>query len=253
MNYFIDFEANSPSGEIISIGCVSENGEEFYSLVNCSTPLDNYVKKITHLRQEQIDKAKLIDTVLVSFFSWLMATNKKDYFNWNDTKFYHYGSEDTKFIKATLKNIQNSVNYEQFSAVMTRCANYDKEVQKFFSINQPISLIAAANYFKTEPEEQTHNALDDAKLLKSIFENIDGKESIGPVDFTFDHKIIVRKHKKKKEIVKYKTVDEVLTFCMANIPEEYRHDDKIKNRMRNRLKKAIIQKTKYCGFNWSVE
>lgn len=252
MNYFIDFEANSPSGEIISIGCVSEKGETFYSLVNCSTPLDNYVKKITHLTQKQIDKAESIDTVLVYFFSWLMTTNDIDYFDWNDINFYHYGSEDVKFIKATLKNVQNSVNYEQFSALMTRCKNYGKEVQTFFSINQSISLIAAANYFRTEPEEQTHNALDDAKLLKLVFKNVDGKEPIKSVDFVFDNKIIVRKHKRKKEIVKYNSLDEALTFCMAHMPKEY-HNDKIKKRVRNRLKKAITQKTKYCGFSWSVE
>lgn len=252
MNYFIDFEANSPSREIISIGCISEKGETFYSLVNCSTPLDNYVKKITHLTQEQIDKAESIDTVLVYFFSWLMTTNDTDYFDWNDINFYHYGSEDAKFIKATLKNVQNSVNYEQFSAVKTRCKDYEKEVQKFFSISQPLSLIAAANYFKTEPEEQTHNALDDAKLLKLVFENIDGKEPVDSVDFVFDNKIIVRKHKRKKEIVKYNSLDEALAFCMAHMPKEY-HNDKIKKRVRNRLKKAITQKTKYCGFNWSVE
>lgn len=252
MNYFIDFEANSPSGEIISIGCVSEKGETFYSLVNCSTSLGNYVKKITHLTQKQIDKAESIDTVLIFFFSWLMSTIDADYFDWNDINFYHYGSEDIKFIKATLKNIQNSVNYEQFSAVKTRCKSYEKEVQTFFSINQPISLIAAANYFKTEPEEQTHNALDDAKLLKLVFENINGKEPVGSVDFVFDNKIIVRKHKRKKEIVKYNSLDEALAFCMAHMPEEC-HNDKIKRRVRNRLKKAIVQKTKYCGFNWSVE
>ena len=29
MDYFIDFEATQFSGEIISIGCVDENGKEF--------------------------------------------------------------------------------------------------------------------------------------------------------------------------------------------------------------------------------
>ena len=34
MNYFIDFEATQFSNDIISIGCIDENGEEFYSLIN---------------------------------------------------------------------------------------------------------------------------------------------------------------------------------------------------------------------------
>lgn len=33
MNYFIDFEATQFSGEIISVGCVREDGETFYVLV----------------------------------------------------------------------------------------------------------------------------------------------------------------------------------------------------------------------------
>lgn len=248
MKYFIDFEANSPSGEIISIGCVDENGNEFYSLVNCSTPLDNFVKKITHLTQEQIDNAEPIDVVLLNLFIWIKTTNKT---NWNELEFYHYGTEDIKFIKSTLHNVSIPFNYEKFSALMTRCKNYDKEVKKYFSSNQCVSLIAAANYFKTEPEEQNHNALDDAKMLKFVFENIDGKEPNGPIDILLDNRLIVRK-KRKKETVKYNSIDEALAFCMANMPEEY-HNDKIKTRVCNRLKKAITQKTKYCGFNWSVE
>ena len=34
MKYFIDFEATQFSNDIISIGCIDENGEEFYSLIN---------------------------------------------------------------------------------------------------------------------------------------------------------------------------------------------------------------------------
>ena len=33
MKYFIDFEATQFSNEIISVGCVREDGKEFYSLV----------------------------------------------------------------------------------------------------------------------------------------------------------------------------------------------------------------------------
>jgi hypothetical protein len=35
MNFFIDFEATQFTQEIISIGCVAENGKSFYSEVNC--------------------------------------------------------------------------------------------------------------------------------------------------------------------------------------------------------------------------
>lgn len=33
MKYFVDFEATQFAGEIISIGCVREDGKTFYSLV----------------------------------------------------------------------------------------------------------------------------------------------------------------------------------------------------------------------------
>lgn len=52
MNLFIDFEAHGRTGEIISIGCTTENKNHTFSrLVHIDTPLDNYTKQITSITQ----------------------------------------------------------------------------------------------------------------------------------------------------------------------------------------------------------
>ena len=49
MNFYIDFEANQFSDRIISIGCISENGNNFYSLCRPSKPGETITNFITEL------------------------------------------------------------------------------------------------------------------------------------------------------------------------------------------------------------
>ena len=43
MKYFIDFEATQFTGVIISVGCINENGDEFYSLVKPDKPITKFI------------------------------------------------------------------------------------------------------------------------------------------------------------------------------------------------------------------
>ena len=43
MNYFIDFEATQFSSGIISVGCVAENGAEFYTIVNTKHKVNSII------------------------------------------------------------------------------------------------------------------------------------------------------------------------------------------------------------------
>ena len=54
MNFFIDFEATQFTQEIISIGCVAENGKSFYSEVNCKGKITPFITNLTGLTPEQI-------------------------------------------------------------------------------------------------------------------------------------------------------------------------------------------------------
>lgn len=59
MKYFIDFEATENSNEIISVGCVDENGGEFYSLVQPHKieKLTEFITDLTGITTEDLQNA----------------------------------------------------------------------------------------------------------------------------------------------------------------------------------------------------
>ena len=65
MKYFIDFEAMQFSNEIISVGCVSENGEKFYSLVQPkkAKKITDFITTLTGITYEDLDCAPSADKV----------------------------------------------------------------------------------------------------------------------------------------------------------------------------------------------
>ena len=56
MKYFIDFEATQFSGEIISIGCVDENGRQFYTLVKPAkmSEMTDFIEELTGIHPKQL-------------------------------------------------------------------------------------------------------------------------------------------------------------------------------------------------------
>ena len=73
MKYFIDFEASQFAEEIISVGCVDEDGRSFYSLVRPRKPrkVTDFITKLTGITRDEILNAPTADEVFTSFFEWL--------------------------------------------------------------------------------------------------------------------------------------------------------------------------------------
>lgn len=70
MKYFIDFEAMQFSNEIISVGCVSENGEKFYSLVQPqkAEKITEFITSLTGITYEELFSAPSADKVFSEFY-----------------------------------------------------------------------------------------------------------------------------------------------------------------------------------------
>ncbi|MBR3228427.1 MAG: hypothetical protein IKF68_07795 [Erysipelotrichaceae bacterium] len=68
MNCYIDFEASEAQHRIISVGCIREDGEEFYSLVRTDDPITPRITKITGIVQEEVDAAPSVSEVFSSFY-----------------------------------------------------------------------------------------------------------------------------------------------------------------------------------------
>ena len=88
MKYFIDFEAQQYTNEIIEIGCVREDGCQFHSLVHPGEKhkkLSGFVKKLTGITQEELNNAPSVDEVFTRFFYSLLYHTKAIY-----SSFFHF-------------------------------------------------------------------------------------------------------------------------------------------------------------------
>lgn len=72
MKYFIDFEATQFSQEIISIGCIREDGQTFYALVAPKKgKITPFITNLTGITAKMIDSAMSADAVFSKFYDWL--------------------------------------------------------------------------------------------------------------------------------------------------------------------------------------
>ena len=76
MNYYVDFEATQFAGEIISIGCIREDGETFYSLVApVKSKITPFITNLTGITEEMLETALDPTTVFNSFYDWVWKDN----------------------------------------------------------------------------------------------------------------------------------------------------------------------------------
>lgn len=178
MNIFIDFEATQPEGEIIAVGAATEDGEQFFEYVkpqySIVTP---EITKLTGITQEILEQeGHLFNDVMYKFALWCDSIQPKRLFQ----KFYAYGNADVKFLKNSFQTLSSNDAINIASYMITTMQDYSEDVATFF--NGSTSLIKAYNYFETE-KEQKHNALEDAKMLADVFNNVHLKQPLAESPF----------------------------------------------------------------------
>lgn len=175
MNYFIDFEATQFSNEIISIGCVRENGDTFYSEVRAKKKITSFITSLTGITDEQNKKADSSDDVFRAFFKWLCEYPQ------DRAIFYCYGNSDFNFVKKNLNLTHNLGAQAALSVIGMNLYDYSATTKAHFGLAKNISLIKLVAYYRgVESIEQAHNALEDALYLKEVFENVSiEKEVLG--------------------------------------------------------------------------
>ncbi len=164
MNYFIDFEATQFSNEIISIGCVRDDGNQFYSEVKARKKITPFITSLTGITNEQNKSASTSDEVFDEFFDWLMEVPDER------AIFYCYGSADINFVKKNLALTKTFKAQVALSTIGMSLFDYSKTVKEHFGLVKQISLAKIVAYYRgVESIEQSHNALDDAMLLREVF------------------------------------------------------------------------------------
>lgn len=173
MKYFIDLEATQFSNEIISIGCVREDGETFYSLVNVAkNKMTNFITDLTGITKEDVSTAPSSDEVFTKFYDWLIPDESK-------VQFFCYGNADLGFIRRNLNKATTVKAQMALSVLALHLVDYSKCVERHFGLIKSISLKKVLAYYRQVAEvEQNHNALEDALFLKEIYDRINDEDDV---------------------------------------------------------------------------
>ena len=173
MKYFIDLEATQFSNEIISIGCVREDGETFYSLVNVAkNKMTNFITELTGITKEDVSTAPSSDEVFTKFYDWLIPDESK-------VQFFCYGNADLGFIRKNLNKATTVKAQMALSVLALHLTDYSKCVERHFGLIKAISLKKVLAYYRQVDEiEQNHNALEDALFLKEIYDRINDEDDV---------------------------------------------------------------------------
>ena len=261
MKFFIDFEATQPENEIIAIGAAAENGATFHSLVKPQlSSISNFVSQMTNISQEDIDKAKTIDEVLVDFDLWVMQQESEIM----HCRFISYGDDD-KFIKHTLPVITNERAFVIAAVLMAKIENCLEETKQFF--HGPIKLVHAFNYIQTSEIEQKHNPLEDAIMLQKVYEHIQTHEPLPCHPFSKGFNSIPSNppmkipsgtfwceyhgiSKKMPQIMTFASCDEAIDWVIERFVKGGDKEAIHRDRIAKNIMKAIRKKSKYQEYKW---
>lgn len=199
MNIYIDFEANGISQlqEIISIGAVTENGDNFYSLIRPHAKLDHKIKEFTHISQEEADVAPSLEEVAENFKKWLSTVSA------TGASFLVYGNSDGDFLQSSMALTEDENAKSVLQNIYDNIKRVDTQIAKKFR-RKTIGLRSAyltMRLSSNEAVEQQHNALEDAEMLKYVWEHINEYELPDGVTPIKVPQMDMRYGKKKKKKV----------------------------------------------------
>lgn len=171
MKYFLDFEATQFCQRIISIGCISEKGDSFYTLVQLagSDKLSSMIVEMTGITKEKLrEEGMTLDEAFTSLSAFIEKTVDGE-----EPEFYCYGNCDKHFI-ANSKKYMEDFSAKTFATLLElTMIDYSRKVQKFFNMQNPFSLKKMYTFLKEEEIVQHHNALEDAEMLALVVNNFD--------------------------------------------------------------------------------
>ena len=247
MLYFIDFEASQFTQEIISIGCVCETEHSFYSLVHTNHKIGNFIQELTGITQTEINLAPTPDEVFLHFFNWLQETNPTG----DKLQFICYGNLDTVFASHTLKNIQHSyLAQAALSLIALHTLDYSVLVKNYFGLNKNIALVKVAQYLQPEKNIlQTHNALDDAVMLKQVYDCIQQGFTVDD-GILSDYKTHIECYDQDRKLIEvFSTLQAAVHWL---ITEMHMPKGTKSKRVLNAIKNASQKDKTYCNLYWKI-
>ena len=278
MRFFLDLEALQFTGRVISLGCVAENGKEFYSLMKPSKKgekVTQFITDLTGITNEMLKEAPTSEEVFTEFYNWVCEQAQTE-----PTFFFCYGNEDNRFLQATARYINNKSLKSFIKDLSYNLGDYAKIVDGYFNIKSDVKLKRVWEYFYLQEIEQVHNALDDARMLFQIAVALE--KTPASIDNIFkqeeEARIAAMKERQKveeqsieatiinlkgkwvaTEITKgiiaeleFKDLYEAAIFFYMKLSKENQQQTQ-KSTIGKRIKNAILSKKPYMGYEWICE
>lgn len=169
MNIFLDFEATQFGNHLISIGAIAEDGRSFYSLANPGTKnrkkITNFITNLTGITKDMCKDAPDYKALFNKFFDWCFTLGDPN------LHFFCYGNCDAVYIEDAHNKVKDELKAEFITHYMMKnLTDYAPNVKEHLELDSEIKLIKVASFYQNELLKQDHNALDDAKLLKLVYE-----------------------------------------------------------------------------------
>ena len=164
MNFYLDFEATQFTEEIISIGCVAENGDEFSTLVKPTDlkKVTNFITNLTGITRDMLINADSADVSFLALREFIRNKSKGE-----ETFFFVYGNADSVFIEKTVAHMIDPEAKKFAYKLGASLIDFTTITNRFFRTGS-ISLKNAVAYFRQEEVKQNHHAVDDAELLREL-------------------------------------------------------------------------------------
>lgn len=173
MRFYIDVEAQRFSNYIISIGVSASNGNTFYSLVkpHGRKKIDNFIVELTGITNEMLADAPTADEVFCDIYNFIKENSNNEV-----PQYYVYGDSDKTFFEATIKHMKNPTAIICAQAISGTLIDFAETVRKFFVVKTDLALRKVYMLIQASNElVQNHNALEDAKMLQVVVENLERK------------------------------------------------------------------------------
>lgn len=268
MNFFIDFEATQFSNHIISVGCVTEKGDHFYSLVNTEHTITTFITELTGITENLIAAAPSPEIVFSNLMDWVEMKTFPE-----KPHFYCYGNSDKQFVRTNFNDCKTMKASMMLSYLYTDLEDYGDKVKAHFGLNQNVSLLKVYNYCEKTDIKQSHNALEDAKMLCKVaqyisnheeeFEKfpeykeiIEKKKLTNQIsEITEGKNYIVHRMNSRKVLQTYNSFDEAVEWAYSQIPEGAERDKANIKTIAKNIKKAnngYDEKKKYMNYRWKI-
>lgn len=251
MRYFIDFEASQFAEEIISVGCVDENGRSFYSLVCPRKPkkVTDFITNLTGITRDEILRAPIADEVFADFYDWLDKSGP--------LTFYCYGDCDRRFAQNTIGAVSSFQAQAGLSLIIANIIDFSVELRKHFKMKRSVGLVKVVSYYRGEEVVQRHNSLDDAVYLREVYMR-SRNETIKTCPFVEEPpaQIAVRHTGKHSVIALRDNFERTFASCgraadwLAETQLKRKLSVREKQNISNKISLAMEREKPYSGYTW---